>query len=130
MSLCKLNLEQYDQCIDQCEKILEAEPQNAKANYRMAQAVFKNNEKEQDLNQMEAALKYSTKAVELLPQDAAVKEHHVQVKEKVEEMRQVAETIRQDEIEAAKSKFEEETEASLKEEIIEDPVPAKMTKKE
>lgn len=50
LSLCKLNLEQYDQCIDQCEKILEAEPQNAKANYRMAQAVFKNNEKEQDLN--------------------------------------------------------------------------------
>jgi hypothetical protein len=54
---------------------------------------------------MEAALKYSTTAVQLLPGDAKVKEHHAQVTDKVTSMRQVAETLRQDEISEAKERF-------------------------
>ena len=40
LSLCKLNLKQYGDVVEQCEKILETDPKNAKANFRMSQAVF------------------------------------------------------------------------------------------
>jgi len=50
---------------------------------------------------MEAALKYSTAAVQGLPGDAKVKEHHAQVTDKVTELRQVKESLRQDEIQEA-----------------------------
>ena len=38
--MCKLNLKDYDHVIDQCERILEADPKNIKANFRMSQAAF------------------------------------------------------------------------------------------
>ena len=40
LALCKLNLKEYDSVVDQCEKVLEYDPKNVKASYRMAQAVF------------------------------------------------------------------------------------------
>lgn len=40
LALCKLNLKEYDTVVDQCEKVLEFDPNNLKGNYRMAQAVF------------------------------------------------------------------------------------------
>ena len=46
--------------------------------------MFKVSERDEDLSQMEAALKYSTAAVQQLPADAKVKEHHAQVTDKVE----------------------------------------------
>ena len=36
LALCKLNLKQYDQVMDHCEKVLNYDPKNCKASYRMA----------------------------------------------------------------------------------------------
>ena len=36
LSLCKLNLKLYDDVVEHCEKILDLDPKNSKANYRMA----------------------------------------------------------------------------------------------
>jgi len=36
LALCKLNLKEYDHVIEQCEKVLESEPNNVKCAFRMA----------------------------------------------------------------------------------------------
>ena len=40
LALCKLNLKEYDTVVDQCEKVIEFDPKNLKANFRMSQAVY------------------------------------------------------------------------------------------
>ena len=36
LSLCKISLKQFDEAVDQCEKVLEYDPKNIKAIFRMA----------------------------------------------------------------------------------------------
>lgn len=36
LTLCKINLKQFDEAVDQCEKVLEYDPKNVKATFRMA----------------------------------------------------------------------------------------------
>ena len=36
LAMCKLNLKDYDSCIDQCERVLEHDPKNTKAAFRMS----------------------------------------------------------------------------------------------
>ena len=36
LALCKLNLKEYDHVVEQCEKVLEHDPKNAKCAFRMA----------------------------------------------------------------------------------------------
>ena len=40
LALCKLNVKEYEQVVDQCERVLDYDPQNTKAAYRMSQACF------------------------------------------------------------------------------------------
>jgi tetratricopeptide (TPR) repeat protein len=40
IALCKLNTKQYDVAIDQCERVLDNEPNNWKASFRIATAMF------------------------------------------------------------------------------------------
>ena len=67
--------------MEQCEKILEHEPKNAKANYRMAQAMFAMSEGTH-ASQLESALKYAKDAREGAPKDEKVKAFFQDVKEK------------------------------------------------
>lgn len=40
LALCKLNLKEYNDVMEQCEKVLEYDSKNAKASFRMAQAIW------------------------------------------------------------------------------------------
>ena len=44
IALCKLNQKQYDQAIDQCERVLDNEPGNWKACFRIATAMYQKND--------------------------------------------------------------------------------------
>ena len=80
LSLCKLNLKLYDDVVEQCEKILESDSKNAKASYRMAQAVFALSDGK-SVSQLESALKYAKQAHEGIPRDHKVKNFYNEVKE-------------------------------------------------
>ena len=58
LALCKLNLKDYNAVIENCEKVLENDPNNVKASYRMAQAVFAVSEGTNE-SQLKSALKYA-----------------------------------------------------------------------
>ena len=58
LALCKLNLKDYNAVIDNCEKVLDNDPNNVKASYRMAQAVFAVSEGTNE-SQLRSALKYA-----------------------------------------------------------------------
>lgn len=45
IALCKLNQKVYDVAIDQCERVLESEPRNSKACFRLASAMYQASEK-------------------------------------------------------------------------------------
>ena len=40
LAMCKLNLEDFDGVVDQCERILEYDARNTKASFRMSKATF------------------------------------------------------------------------------------------
>ena len=40
LAQCKLNLKDYDHVIDQCERVIDYDTNNIKANFRMSQAAF------------------------------------------------------------------------------------------
>ena len=61
--MCKLNLKEYDQVLDQCERVLEHDPKNTKASFRMSQAAFSLSEGTNAAH-LKVALKYATLAKE------------------------------------------------------------------
>mmetsp|Transcript_73246 Transcript_73246/g.101621 ORF Transcript_73246/g.101621 Transcript_73246/m.101621 type:complete len:91 (+) Transcript_73246:509-781(+) len=61
MALCKINLKQFDQAVDQCEKVLEYDPKNVKATFRMAQSIYELASGD-DLTTIKSALTYADKA--------------------------------------------------------------------
>jgi tetratricopeptide (TPR) repeat protein len=71
LSLCKLNLKLYDDVVEHCEKILDVDPKNSKANYRMAQAVWELSEGV-SASQVDSAFKYAKIAAEQVKNDDKV----------------------------------------------------------
>jgi hypothetical protein len=52
LALCQLNLNKNEECQDNCGRMLELEPNNAKGNFRMASAIFALNQKKSSLYQL------------------------------------------------------------------------------
>ena len=77
--MCKINLEDYDAVIDQCERVLEYDANNVKANYRMSQAAF-HMSSGKNVSKLKSALRYAEIAHKAQPTNAAVKMHYEQVK--------------------------------------------------
>ena len=86
LAMCKLNLAQYDAVVDQCERILDFDPNNVKASFRMSKAVFAMSSDNSSLSQVKTALKYATIAKDGQPGDAKVKSHFDEVKAKHDEL--------------------------------------------
>ena len=61
LAMCKLNLKDYDSCIDQCERVLEHDPKNTKAAFRMSQAAFELSQGK-SISQLKIALKFADQA--------------------------------------------------------------------
>lgn len=66
-ALCLLKLKQFDRCIEECNAILQIQPQHLKAIFRRAQAYF-------EKGMLDRALEDATKAHELSPQDKIIKD--------------------------------------------------------
>lgn len=49
IALCKFNQKEYDNAVDQCERVLDKDPKNAKACFRLSQSVFQKYNEMQDL---------------------------------------------------------------------------------
>ena len=58
LSLCMLQKEDYEEVVEQCERILHLDENNAKANFRMSQAAFALSHG-RSLWQLKTALKYA-----------------------------------------------------------------------
>ena len=58
IALCKLTQKQFEDAIEHCERILDIDPKNVKASYRMAQAMYELS-KGEHVPQIESALKYA-----------------------------------------------------------------------
>jgi hypothetical protein len=67
--------------VDQCEKVLDYEPNNVKCAFRMAQAIMQIGESESHLK---SALKWITIAHENLSSDVKIKELYTEIKTKYE----------------------------------------------
>ena len=111
LALCKLNMKDYDTVVDQCEKVLEYDPKNLKANYRMAQAVFALSEGKSP-SQIKSAYKYATKANDGIKNDEKVKAFYDEVKIKYDEV--IAEEKRK-----AKEEEEKKKKKGVEEKLLE-----------
>ena len=58
LAQCKINLNDYNSVIDQCERVLEYDSNNVKANFRMSQAAFALSEGK-SASQLKVAMKYA-----------------------------------------------------------------------
>lgn len=86
IALCKLTTKDYDTAIDQCERVLDNEPSNWKAAFRMASAMYqKNGEFKTSLQGIRTVYNYAKKANQGNPNDKKVKELFDAVKAKYEE---------------------------------------------
>ena len=83
--MCKINLKDYDAVIDQCERVLEHDPNNVKANFRMSQAAYKISAGK-NASKLKAALKYAEIANKGQPSNSQIKSHLEQVKQKHSEV--------------------------------------------
>ena len=86
LALCKLNLKQYDQVLDHCEQVLEFDPKNVKACFRMAQAQFALSQERNSASMVKSAHEFAKKAIQLTPNDATCKKFYEEVKLKYEEV--------------------------------------------
>lgn len=85
LAQCKINLKDYDSVIDQCERILEYDSNNVKANFRMSQAAFALSEGK-SVSQLKVAMKYAEIAKKQQPTNSQVCTHFDQVKSKHDEV--------------------------------------------
>ena len=90
LSMCKLNLKEFDLVVEQCERILDYDPANIKASFRMSKAVFALSEGKSS-SQLKVALKYAIVAKDGSPTDKQVKSHYDEVKAKHDEVLAAAE---------------------------------------
>ena len=75
IALCRLTTKEYDVAIDQCERVLDNEPNNWKAAFRMASAMYqKNGEFKTSLQGVRTVHNYAKKALNGNPNDKKVKE--------------------------------------------------------
>jgi tetratricopeptide (TPR) repeat protein len=77
IALCKFTTKQYDEAIDQCERVLDTEPKNWKASFRLARSNENSSETE-----LKTICNYAKKALDGNPNDAKVKEFYTKVTEK------------------------------------------------
>ena len=77
--MVKLQQKEYDQVLDQCERVLEQDENNPKACYRMSQAAFALAEGSNEAY-LQVALKYAEQASKSQPNNAQVKGHYNTVK--------------------------------------------------
>lgn len=70
VALCKLTMKEYEIVIDQCERVLDQEPKNWKASFRMAQALYEQTKGESNIRSIH---NYAKKALEGNPTDQKVK---------------------------------------------------------
>ena len=70
--MCKLTTKDYDEAVDQCERVLESDGNNWKAAFRLATALHS---KDKNKN-LRTILNYAKKAHTINPQDAKVKEFY------------------------------------------------------
>ena len=80
IALCRLNQSQFDQAIDQCERVLDNEPGNWKACFRLANAQYQqagNKSSKQIVN-------YAKKAMQGNPAEKKIKEFYDEVQSKYE----------------------------------------------
>ena len=88
IALCKLNQKAYDVAIDQCERVLETEPRNWKACFRLASAMYQATDKctkEGSEKDIRAVYNYAQKALDASPNDAKLKDFRNEVKAKFDD---------------------------------------------
>ena len=90
LAMCKLNLKEYDLVIEQCERILDFDPSNIKASFRMSKAAFALSEGKSS-SRLQVALKYAKIAKDGSPTDKQVQSHFEEVKAKHDEISAAAE---------------------------------------
>jgi tetratricopeptide (TPR) repeat protein len=92
IALCKINLEQYDECVDQCERVLDTEPKNWKASFRLASALNSKAGDKGSEKEIKTIFNYAKKAVEGNPNDKKVREFHDEIKVKYEQSKKESES--------------------------------------
>ena len=85
LALCQLNLKDFHSAVDHCEKVLEYDPKNLKASYRLSQALYNLSDGE-NASQIKAAFKHATTAHNGIKNDDKVKAFYEQVKSKHDEV--------------------------------------------
>lgn len=121
IALCKFNTKDYEIAIDQCERVLDKDPKNGKAAFRLAQSVYLQHDKFTNLSasksQARMAYNYAKKASDLINNDAKIKEFYNEMKDiwqQVQEMEKPKEEEKQKEPTEAEKK-------GLKRVIVDDP---------
>jgi len=79
IALCKQFLNEHDVVVDQCDRVLEMEPKNWKACFRISQALYQQTDGNSNLR---AIYNYAKKAFEGNSNDKKVKELYEEIKEK------------------------------------------------
>lgn len=85
IALCKLNTKDYDVAIDQCERVLDREPKNSKALFRLATALYERSDrctKSGTQGDIRAIHNYMKKATQNSPNDKKLREFYNEVKAK------------------------------------------------
>lgn len=81
---CKIQTKEFDQVVDQCEKVLDAEPNNAKCQFRMATAIWNLNGENRSDSEVKSAFKFITKARQAMQADKNIQVLHEEIKLKHE----------------------------------------------
>ena len=76
IALCKFTTKQYDEAIDQCERVLDTEPKNWKASFRLASSLFQRSNENSSETELKTICNYAKKALDGNPNDAKVKEFY------------------------------------------------------
>ena len=82
IALCKFTTKQYDEAIDQCERVLDTEPKNWKASFRLANSLYMRANENPNDDELRTIGNYAKKALEGNPNDAKIKEFNQQITEK------------------------------------------------
>lgn len=112
--MCKLNTKDYEPAIDQCEMVLEKDPRNTKACFRMATAIYQKTDKCTAVGtegQIRSVYNYLKKANESTPSDVKIREFLNEVKEKYDKYQEDQSKKQREQEEKEVEKKAESTEA-------------------
>ena len=129
IALCKFTTKNYDEAVDQCERVLDTEPKNWKAAFRLANSLYLRANENANEGELRTICNYAKKALDGNPNDAKIKEFYNQVTEKQKKFKKVNKEAPADEMtdeEFKKWAKKEETSTEIYEDIDETPKLRKM----